>query len=270
MSHAERLPRTLRPEARPLVGMVHLLPLPGSPGWSGSMEEVVERAVADAEALRAGGLDALLVENYGDVPFRPEEVEPWTVAAMAVAVRAVRDAAAGLPVGVNVLRNDARSALGVAAATGAVFVRVNVHTGSMATDQGVLTGRADRTLRERRALGLETVLVADVHVKHAVPPPGSSLEEAARDARHRGLADVLVVSGVRTGEPTSGDEIERVRRAVPDAPVWVGSGVTPQNVRDLLRVADGAIVGSALQRDGVAGRGVDPERVRRLVEAVRR
>lgn len=265
----EPLPPSLRPPARPLVGMVHLLPLPGSPGWGGSMEAVIERAVADAGAIAEGGMDALLVENYGDVPFRPESVEPWTVAALTLAVSAVRTAASPLPIGVNVLRNDAMAALGVAAATGASFVRVNVHTGTMLTDQGVLQGRADRTLRARRALEAPVAILADVHVKHAVPPAGAALEDAAADARLRGLADVLVVSGARTGGAADPDRIRRVADAVPGTPVWVGSGVTPDDVASMLEVADGAIVGSALHRDGVAGRGVERERVERLVRAVR-
>jgi membrane complex biogenesis BtpA family protein len=233
------------------------------------MEAVIERAVADAGALAGGGMDALLVENYGDVPFRRGRVGPWTVAALTLAVSAVREAAARLPVGVNVLRNDARAALGVAAATGASFVRVNVHTGTMLTDQGVLQGRADRTLRARRALGASVAIVADVHVKHAVPPAGATLEGSAADARLRGLADVLVVTGARTGGGADPAEIRRVADAVPGTPVWVGSGVTPDNVASMLEVADGVIVGSALHRDGVAGRGVERRRVERLVRALR-
>ena len=272
MAPDDVLPPALHPEARPLVGMVHLLPLPGSPRWGGSMEAVLDRALRDAEALLAGGMDALLVENFGDVPFRPGPVEPWTTAAMTRAVEAVRGVAGdadGAPVGVNVLRNDAATALGVAAATGAAFVRVNVHTGVAFSDQGVLTGRADETLRDRRSLGASVAIVADVHVKHATPPAGSQLEDAARDARHRGLADVLVVTGRATGTAAAGDDLRRVREAVPDAPLWVGSGVTPERAPALRDAADGFIVGSWLHRDGAVGRGIDRDRVARLVDAFR-
>lgn len=263
------LPRELRPPARPLVGMVHLLPLPGSPGWSGSMDEVLERAADDARTLLEGGLDAVLVENYGDVPFLAGAVRPWTIAALTRAVMAVTEVAHGRPVGVNVLRNDAGAALGVAAATGAAFVRVNVHTGAAWTDQGLLEGRAGDTLRDRRNLGEPVAIVADVHVKHAVPPAGARLEDSAADAWHRGRADALVVSGSGTGAPTDLDDLRRVKEAVPEAPLWVGSGIGPDTAARLLDVADGAIVGSALHRNGVAGRGVELERVERLVQAVR-
>ena len=267
----------------PVVGMVHLSPLPGSPGWGGAMEPVLERAMADARSLAEGGVDGVLVENFGDVPFHPGPVPPETVAALALAVsriQAVLEDQAGredshpprapLPVGLNVLRNDARAGVGIAAATGAEFLRVNVHTGSMFTDQGLLEGRAHETLRERTRLAPGVLLLADVHVKHATPPAGASLEEAARDAAHRGLADILVISGSGTGQATDPERIRRVRRAVPETPVWVGSGADATTARTLVGAgAQGFIVGSALHRDGEAGRGIDPARVRAFVAAVR-
>jgi membrane complex biogenesis BtpA family protein len=201
-----------------VVGMVHLLPLPGSPRWAGSMEAVVRRAVADARALAAGPVDALLVENYGDVPFLPGPVPAETVAALAAAVAAVRDAA-DRPVGVNVLRNDAAAALAIAAATGCRFIRVNVHTGSMFTDQGLIHGQAGPTLRARARLAPDVAILADVMVKHAAPPPGLDLGRAARDAWDRGLADALVVSS-RTGSPTPPSSWAAASRPPPSARPW--------------------------------------------------
>lgn len=255
-------------DTKPIVGMVHLAPLPGSPGWGGSMEAVQERALSDVWALEEGGVDGILVENFGDVPFLPDGVPPETTAAMGVVVAAVVRAAS-VPVGVNVLRNDARSALGVAAAAGARFIRVNVHTGVMHTDQGVLEGRAHETLRVRRALEVPVSILADVMVKHGVPPAGLTLETAAEDTWRRGLADGLVVTGPATGRETDPDQVRRVKEAVPGAPVWVGSGIAPASVGRVLDAADGLIVGSWLCRDGVAGRGVEKNRVRALVEAAR-
>lgn len=248
--------------------MVHLLPLPGSPRWSGSMSGVIERARADAAALATGGVDAVLVENYGDAPFFPDALPPETVAAMAVAAAAVR-AEVDLPLGINALRNDAAAALAVAAATGAAFIRVNVHTGAMATDQGWIEGRAHETMRSRESLAPGVAVLADVLVKHATPPPGLTIEQAARDAWERGLADALIVSGSGTGEPTALEDLRRVRAAIPDAVILVGSGGDEARIADLLSVADGAIVGTALQRDGVAGAPVDPARVEALVRAAR-
>lgn len=258
----------LWPRTPTLLGMVHLQPLPGAPRWGGDMGAVLERAVADAHALASAGFDGIVVENYLDAPFHPGRVPAITVAALTRAVAEVVDSVS-VPVGVNVLRNDAEAALSIAAVTGARFIRVNVHTGSMWTDQGLLTGQAHETLRSRRALDADVPILADVHVKHAVPPTGMSLAQAAADAWHRGLADGLVVTGSGTGLETSASDVEAVADAVPGAPLFIGSGVTPVSVASLPRGARGAIVGSAVMRDGRAGAGVDPERAAALVRAAR-
>lgn len=261
-----------RPAPRGIIAMVHVLPLPGSPGWAGSMEAIVERARTDARVLVDGGVDAILVENYGDSPFFAGRVPAETVAGLTAAVGAVVAVAraAGLPVGVNVLRNDASSALAIAAAAGCSFIRVNVHTGGMYTDQGWIEGDAARTLRLRERLDPRVAILADVMVKHAVPPAGLDLETAAKDAWERGRADALIVSGAGTGEPTDLEDVGHVRRRLPGATVLVGSGVRAETIRAALEAAAGVIVGSALQAEGVAGRPVDPARVARLVEAARR
>jgi len=254
--------------SKALIGMVHLLPLPGSPRWGGSMEAVIERALEDARALAAGGMDALLVENHGDAPFFRERVDAATVAAMARATAEIRRAVL-LPIGVNVLKNDAQSALAVAVATGAHFIRVNIHTGAVVADQGIIHSDAAATLRYRRLLAADVKIFADVQAKHGVPVAPVELEQEARDSVGRGLADALIVSGTATGEATSLEDVKRVRSAVREVPLLVGSGVTPESVVDLFSVADGAIVGTALKRDGRLDNPVDPERVKRLVEAAR-
>ncbi len=250
-----------------IIGMVHLPPLPGAPGWGGSMAAVIDRAAADARALTEGGVDAVLVENYGDAPFH-KTVGAETVAALTAAVLAVRDVADG-PVGVNVLRNDATAALAVAAAAGARFIRVNVHTGGMYTDQGWIEGQADETVRLREGIAPGVAILADVMVKHATPPAGLTLETAARDAAERGHADAVIVSGPATGAPAADGDVRTVAEVV-DVPVLVGSGVTVETITATLELAAGVIVGSAVMRDGRAGGPVDRDRVRRLVEAAGR
>jgi len=229
------------------VGMIHLHPLPGSPRWDGDMEAVISAALADAEALAGGGLNSVMIENYHDIPFFPGRVPAETVAAMTVLVQAVGMAFPGLMTGVNVLRNDVESALGIAAATGARFVRVNIHTGTAVTDQGTIEGRAWNTLRRRRELGIEVGILADVRVKHSRPLVERPLAEEVRDLRLRGLADGVIVTGAATGAGTDPNEVAMVREAVPDCPVLVGSGITPATVGDFLPHADGFIVGSSLQ-----------------------
>lgn len=250
-----------------LVGVVHLRPLPGSPRWEGSLQAVQDAAAADAAALAEGGADAVVVENFGDRPFTGGTVPPETVAAMALAAGAVRDAC-GLPLGFNVLRNDAFAALALAATGGGAFIRVNVLCGAAVTDQGLIEGRAFEVARRRASLCPEVAVWADVHVKHAAPLGDVSLAEAARDTRDRALADALIVSGTGTGRATAIEDLEVVRTACPDAPLYVGSGATPESAPGLLEIADGLIVGTALKRDGDVGQPVDPDRVRRFRDAV--
>jgi uncharacterized protein len=252
-----------------LIGMVHVAPLPGSPRWDGSMERVVAAAVADARTLIEGGMDALLIENHGDAPFTPGRVEAATVAALAVVAREVRAALPGATLGINVLKNDARSALAVACAVGARFIRVNVHAGAVVADQGLVQSDAYGTLRDRRLLGADVQIFADVGGKHAMPLAPVDLEQHARDLRNRGLADGLVVSGPATGAATPLADIKRVRGAVPDVRILVGSGATPDTAAELLSIADGLIVGTSLKRNGDVTAPVDSERVRRLVAAAR-
>jgi uncharacterized protein len=253
---------------RPLVGMVHLPPLPGSPLHEGGMAAIVDGALADARTLADAGFDAILVENLGDSPYAADRVGPLTIASLTVAVAEVIRAVE-VPVGVNVLRNDAAAALAIAAATGARFIRVNVHVGGMLTDQGWISGRAHDTLRERARIGARIAILADVLVKHAVIPPGADIAAIARDTWGRGHADGLIVSGGATGEPTSLARVDAIRAAVPDAPVWIGSGLNAGNAATLMRSATGAIVGSAVQHGGRAGSRVEASRARALVEASR-
>jgi uncharacterized protein len=252
--------------ARMVIGVVHVLPLPGAPRWDGDFGAVLDRARADLLALATGGVDAAIIENFGDVPFRAGAVDPETVAALARVVTELRPLTP-LPLGVNVLRNDAAAALAVAAvcAGPGAFIRVNVHSGAMVTDQGVIAGQADRTLRRRRELGADVAILADVLVKHAVPLGNWTIEDAARDAAERGLADALIVTGAGTGQATDLADVRRVRAALPEAIVLVGSGVTAATVAETLTVADGVIAGTALKVSGVTTAPVDAERVRRFV-----
>ena len=248
-----------------LIGVVHLLPLPGSPRWNGNLKSVLNRAKMEAGILQDGGAHGIIVENFGDAPYRIGRVEPETVAAMTLAVEQVR-AAVSLPVGINMLRNDAISALAVALATGAEFIRVNVHYGVMATDEGMVEGEAYETTRRRRSLNADVQILADVLVKHAAPVGQSDIGLVAQETTRRALADGLIVSGPATGQPTNSFDVSVVRRAVPDGFVLVGSGITESNVGRILGQADGAIVGTSLKREGHVANPVDPERVRRLTD----
>ncbi len=231
------------------------------------MDRVLNQAQEEASVLDLGGADGIIVENFSDVPFRIGQVEPDTVAAMTLAVQRVKQGT-DLPVGVNMLRNDAKSALAVAAATGADFIRVNVHYGVMAAEEGLVQGDAYETLRHRKALDVDVQILADVLVKHAVPVGPQDLGQMAQETMYRGLADGLIVSGPVTGLPAEASDVAVVRKAVPQGFLLLGSGVTEENAPRLLVGADGAIVGTSLKRDGIVSNLIDPERVKRLAEII--
>jgi hypothetical protein len=251
-----------------VIGMVHVGALPGAPMYGGSMRTIVDAALRDARALRDGGCDAIAFENFGDRPFFKECVPPETVAALTrVIVEVV--AQVPMPFGVNVLRNDTESAIAIAAATGAAFIRVNVHTGAMLTDQGIIEGRAAETLRKRAALSPDVLIFADHMVKHAAPLVVIDDAHAAKDLRHRGLADAIIISGAETGAEPDHGSFACVREALSDAPILIGSGLTESNAGTFAD-ADGAIVGTSIKIDGRVDAPVDPDRVKRLVAAFKR
>jgi membrane complex biogenesis BtpA family protein len=252
---------------KPIIGVVHLLPLIGSPGYRSSFDQICERALSDSETLVTNGIDGLIIENYGDTPFFPNRVAPHTVASMAIISHQIRQRFPKTPIGLNVLRNDAESGLAIATVVRANFIRINVHTGAMLTDQGIIQGHAHETLRYRSQLKSDVRILADIAVKHATPLAPIDLATTAEDTYHRGLADALIVTGVGTGKSTQHDQLECVKAAVPQASVFAGSGVTANTIAETLEVADGVIVGTALKQDSVASNEVNKERVRAVVSA---
>jgi len=251
----------------PVIGVVHLLPLPTAPRWSGSLKAVLDRAEREATALASGGVDGIIVENFFDAPFTKEQVDPAVVSAMSLIIHRLKSMVT-LPIGVNVLRNDARSGLAIATCTGAQFIRVNVLTGVMATDQGLIEGCAHDLLRYRRELESDVKIFADVLVKHARPLSSPNLTVAVQDTIERGLADAIILSGWSTGSPPSLEDLELAKSAAGKTPVFVGSGADIDNVATLMKAADGVIVSTSLKRHGQREQPIDPSRVTRFVEAV--
>ncbi len=266
---AVNAPALIRDRNPVLLGVVHLPALPGSPRYAGGgVGAVVEHALRDAEALLEAGFDGYVVENFGDAPFFAGSVPPHTLTMMTRVLGALPRGNA--LVGVNVLRNDAMGALAIAAAMELDFIRVNVLVGAAVTDQGVIEGQAATVMRQRQRLAPNVAVLADVDVKHASPLGRDyDLTEAAEETAYRGLADGLIVTGKATGKAASLGDLEAVRRVVPDRPLLVGSGATADTLPSLLRLATGAIVGTATKRDGRVSEPVDPARARAIVEAVR-
>lgn len=256
---------------KPIIGVIHLLPLPGSYSWGGDLDEVLMRVEQEALALTSGGVDGIIFENFFDAPFARDRVDVATACAMTVCGTRIRTSTE-LPIGVNVLRNDCLTALGVATACGASFVRVNVLSGAMLTDQGIIQGDARSVMNYRRLIGgtNNIKVLADVMVKHAYPLSQEvDIAQVAKETVERARADGLIVSGVGTGSAPNMKDLEAVRNAVPSASILVGSGATKDNVKELLEFADGIIVGTSIKRKGEVSNPVDVDRVRMLVEAAR-
>ena len=251
----------------PVIGVLHLLPLPTSPRWQGDLQAVVDRAEQEATALASGGVHGIIVENFFDAPFTKGSVDPAVVSAMGLVVQRLQTLVT-VPIGVNVLRNDARSALAIATCTGAAFIRVNVLTGVMATDQGLIEGCAHDLLRYRKELGSSVKILADVLVKHARPLGSPNLTTAVQETIHRGLADGIILSGWATGSPPSLEDLELAKAAAGDHPVLIGSGADWENIGTLMKAADGVIVASSLKRHGDINQPIDPIRVGQFVEAM--
>jgi uncharacterized protein len=247
---------------KPFIGMIHLQPLAGSVRYAGAgTKPIIDAALRDLYALESGGVDAVFVENLADAPFaKTAPVE--TVAMMATVVHTLKERA-HVPIGVNVLRNDGSAALAIAAASGASFIRVNVFCGTAFTDQGMIEGQARDLHLLQRDLGTKTLILADIHVKHAAHL--TSLEEAALDAA-RNRPDALIVTGIATGRRTAPDDLQTVKQTV-SLPVLVGSGVRIDNVATY-READGFIVGTVLKEDGRLAAPVDVERVKAMSDAI--
>lgn len=256
----------------PIIGMVHLQPLPGAPRYRGAaVDEIVELALRDAEALSQGGVDGLIVENMMDAPFlKAKDVGHETAAAMTAAAREIRKAV-GLPMGINCLANAVIPSIAVAAASGAKWVRANLWANAYIADEGYVEAAAPRALRYRSFLRQEHLKIfADVAVKHGSHfiTSDRTLAEQVKDVEFFD-ADVLVVSGARTGTPPSIDRLKEVK-PVATLPVLVGSGLDPKNAPELLARSDGAIVGTFFKKAGRWRNPVQKQRVERLMGVVRR
>lgn len=252
---------------KPLIACIHLLPLPGSPRYGGTMRAVYDTALAEAAIFARYAVDGLIVENFRDMPFYPRKLPAETLAALAAVTRDIVKTVQ-VPVGVNALRNDAQAAIAIATATEADFMRINIHMGAVVADQGILQGTSHATLRLRAALRSRVLIFADAGVKHATPLVAArDLATETRDLTERGLVDAIIVSGDYTGEATRPEDIDLVRQHT-HLPVLVGSGVTPGNLSHVYAKVDGLIVGSCFKHDGKADNLVEEARVKAFTEAL--
>jgi len=254
-----------------VIAVVHVRPLPGSPNYDGQpVEEICQAAIDDAIRYAESGVDGLIVENHGDIPFlKPKYIGPETVAMMAIVAFRVR-LATKLPTGVNMLANGAIPAIAVAKASGAGFIRVNEWVNAYVANEGVVEGQAAEATRYRSWLHARNLkILADVHVKHGAHAivADRSITELTRDAEFFD-ADVVIATGHRTGDAPSMEELCEIRDAT-TLPLVAGSGVSIDNVAEIMEVVDGVIVASSLKYDGMWWNSVDPERAKAFMDRVR-
>lgn len=264
------MPHSVLDSSRPiLIGMLHVPPLPGSPQAKDLFTVVRDHVLRDAAALLEGGITNLMIENFGDTPFFPGIVPVHTVAQLTVIANEVSSRFPEAEIGLNVLRNDGGSALAIAAATGASFIRVNVLCGARLTDQGIIQGISHDLLRLRRTLSAENVaILADVDVKHSAALAERPLADEIEDVIKRGHADAIVVSGNATGAAIDADHLGEAVSVAGSTPVFIGSGTTVDSIRKFRSQAAGFIVGTSVKRDGHVHNPVDPARVREITSCI--
>ncbi len=256
---------------KPVVGMVHLPPLPGSVGYKGyGMQQIIDFAVRDAQRLVEGGVDGLMVENMWDLPFAVgTDVSPEQMCAQAVAAKEVIRVVK-LPVGINVVHNGGRVTLGIAIATGAKFMRICLLTGAQIWDTGEFDHGCARELLTTRKLAYaeDIKLFCDVDKKHSVRFPGLDLETHIEWTEFY-LADAIIISGKMTGSAPSVEKVKHARKMVgARRPILMGSGTNAENVAEFLRYADGCIVGFSIKEDPRPENPVSVDKVKRYMEAV--
>lgn len=252
-----------------LIGMVHLPALPGSPDYGGDFEDVIRFAEKEAKAIYKSGFNAIMFENLGDAPYFPDRVPNETIAAMAIIADRIKRNTK-LPVGVNVLRNDALAALTIAVAAQLSFLRVNILTGAAVTDQGLIQGQAHLLLRERQRLrGEHVAILADIRVKHAAPLVERDLAQEVEEFFERARCSAIIVSGTGSGKPADVEFLRRVRETAKQRSVLIGSGLNATNAAEMLALADGAIVGSSIKEEGLIHKPIDRRRAEELVKACR-
>ena len=262
----ERIFRT----RRPIIGMVHLEPLPGSPRYDGKpMSEIRDAALSEARLLKEAGVNGAIVENFGDVMFY-KRVRPETIASMTYVAASIAEEVPGLTLGLCVLQSDAIAGMAIANTIGGKFIRVPYYTETYIVDAGMMDSIAAETLRYRKYLNADVKIFADVHIKHGYPLSQRPIAESAQDAEHRGLADAILVTGIATGAETKVDDVREVKQAVASTPVFVASGVDEKNLPAYREIADGVILGTRIKKDNDTEAPIDPAKLNSFMGVVRK
>ncbi len=251
---------------RPIIGMVHLAPLPGSPRHDGmSMKEITDLALSEAQLLKQNGVNGAIIENFGDVMFF-KRIPAETIAAITYVAANIAREVPNLTLGICALQSDAIASMAIANTIGGKFIRVPYYTETYVVDAGLMDSIAAETLRYRKFLNADVKIFADVHIKHGYPLSQRPIAESASDAEHRGLADSILVTGIATGAETKVDDVKDVKNAVRHTPVFVASGVDEKNLPVYKDYADGVILGTHIKKDNDTEAPIDPVKLKHFMD----
>lgn len=254
--------------SKPIIGMIHLKPLPGSPVYNGKgLSAVIAQAVEEAGKLVEGGVDGFQVENYNDPSYFPDVAPAETVASLSIVAHEVHKAFPDTPMGICLLA-DPIASIAVAHSSGAKFVRATVFTEASVDVSGLAIRRPHEILRYRKFLDPSIKIFADVHIKHSAPLAMRPIEESAYDAAYF-LADAVIISGKHTGFETPLEDLKKVRGVLTEYPIMVGSGMNKANAGKIFEVASGAFVGSTFKIDGDSYKSIDSDRVKDFMKVIK-
>ena len=257
--------KTLFHEKKAIIGMVHLLPLPGSPAYGGNLEAIWQRAKEDLSRLTQGGVSAAIVENFSDIPYTTD-LCPTAVNAMAILLDRLQQEAR-IPLGVNVHYNCTDSEWDLAYLTDCAFLRVEAFVENRVGPQGISWASAPTLLRRKATLPCDAMIFADINVKHTFPMVDQPISFSIESAKESG-ADAIIITGMKTGNIPKLSDVREARKSAGELPILIGSGISESTISDYLTVADGVIVGSSIKEDGNVWNPVDVTRVRSLMAQV--
>ena len=251
-----------------IIGVVHLKALPGSPFYQNNLSEIYETALEDSINLDNGGVDGIIIENFGDVPFVKNSISKLTLSHFTNIAKEIADSV-NIDIGINVLRNDGESALSIADSIKAAFVRINILSGTMYTDQGIIQGEANKLMKLNNSLSSKIEIYADVFVKHAVPPVGYTIENQTEELLLRAGANKIIITGDGTGKEINFEQLEKVRGIVPKGQLAIGSGVNESNIEKYKDIADILIIGTGFKVNNDVAKPVDVKSVEKLIKMIK-
>jgi membrane complex biogenesis BtpA family protein len=260
--------RKLFGKNKPVIGMIHIDPLPGTPKYKDSVKQIIEKSIDEAKIYLDAGIDAIAIENMHDTPYLKRNVGEEITSLMSIIGYEIKNRTQ-IPVGIQILAGANRQAIAAAHSAGLDFIRAEGFVFSHIADEGIFDSDAGELLRYRKSIGADNILVfTDIKKKHSSHKitEDISIVETAKAAEFF-LSDGVVITGSHTGKPADIQEISSVKKQI-SLPIIVGSGITDTNIEDYFNISDGWIIGSYFKKGGNWKNGVDSERVSNFMKKI--